>query len=141
MTGKSHSRKQEIAMSGQMTSGSRISDLIHVLSDPIEYVSGVISNFVSYGYDRETSAIRIGVTGVGVFPNYKIEEPSVPVTVAVLSHQFKMTPAHTFSGRNHREMMELDDHERHDENWSTNTMSFAELEELLSNLSQSKSKH
>jgi hypothetical protein len=92
---------------------------------------------------RETSAIRIGVKGAGVFPNYKIEEPSVPVTVAVRSREFEMTttPARTFSGRNHREMTELDDHERHEENSSANTMSFAELEELLSHLSQSKSKH
>ncbi len=130
-------------MPDQITSSSRISDLIHVLSDPIEYAGEVVRNFALYGYDRETSAIRIGVTGTGIFPNYKIEEPSVPVTVSVLSHQFGMTatPAHTFSGRNHREMTELDDHEWHDENWSTDTMSFAELKALLSNLSQSKLKH
>lgn len=126
-------------MSGEITSGSRISDLIHVLSDPIEYMGGVVSNFALYGYDRETSAIRIGVTGMGAFPNYKLEEPSIPVTVTLLSRQFEMTatPAHTFSGRNHRKMTELDDQERHDENWSTDTMSFAELEALLCNLSQS----
>ena len=123
-------------MSGQIASGSRIDDLIHILSDPIEYVGGVISNCVYYGFDCENSAIRIGITGTGLFPNYKIEEPSIPVTVTVLSRQFEMTttPAHTFSGRNHREMAELDDHERHDENWSTDTMSFAELRALLSNI-------
>jgi len=119
-------------MSSQITSGSRISDIFHVLSDAVEYVRGVVSNFVSYGYDCETSAVRIGVTGAGVFPNYKIEEPSVPGQFEMI-----MTPARTFSGRNHREMTELDDHERHDENWSTNTMSFAELKALLSNLWQS----
>ena len=52
-----------------------------------------------------------------------------------------MTRTHTFSGRNHREMMELDDHERHGENWSTDAMSFAELKALLSSLSQSESQH
>jgi hypothetical protein len=132
MTGRSPQRKQEVAMSSQITSGSRISDIFHVLSDAVEYVRGVVSNFVSYGYDCETSAVRIGVTGAGVFPNYKIEEPSVPGQFEMI-----MTPARTFSGRNHREMTELDDHERHDENWSTNTMSFAELKALLSNLWQS----
>jgi len=132
MTGRSPQRKQVVAMSSQITSGSRISDIFHVLSDAVEYVRGVVSNFVSYGYDCETSAVRIGVTGAGVFPNYKIEEPSVPGQFEMI-----MTPARTFSGRNHREMTELDDHERHDENWSTNTMSFAELKALLSNLWQS----
>ena len=72
-------------MSGEITSGSRISDLIHVLSDPIEYMGGVVSNFALYGYDRETSAIWIGVTGMGAFSNYKLEEPSIPVTVILLS--------------------------------------------------------
>src|SRR5712692_1951203 len=116
-------------MSGQIALDSRISDLVHVLSAPLEYVSGVVSNFVLYGYDRETSAIRIGVTGEGIFPNYKIEEPSVSVTITVRSCQIEMTktPARTFSGRNNREMAELDDHERHDKNWSTKTMSFDEL--------------
>jgi hypothetical protein len=130
-------------MSGQIRSGFRIGDLVHVLADPTGYVSGVFSNFVFYGCDPETSAIRIGVTGAGIFPNYKIEEPGVPVTITIHSCQFEMTetPARTFSGRNHREMTELDDHERHGENWSTDTMSFAELEALLSNLLQHKIKH
>ena len=130
-------------MSGQIMPGSRISDLVHVLSDPIEYMSGVLSNFVFFGYDRETSAVRVGRTGAGVFPNYKIEEPSVPVTITVGSRQFKMTmtPARTFSGRNHTEMTELDALERHDENWSTHTMTFADLKALLSKLSESRTKH
>jgi hypothetical protein len=130
-------------MFAQIATGSRISDVIRVLSDPVEYVSRVMGNFVFYGYDPETSAIRIGVTGMGIFPNYKIEEPSVPITVKVRSHLFVMTatPARIFNGRSHRGMTELDDHERHDENWSTATVSFAELKALLSNLSQSESLH
>ena len=103
-------------------------------------MSGVVSNFVFHGYDRETSAIRLGVTGGGIFPNYKIEQPRVPMTITVNSSKFEMTmtPARTFSGRNHREMTELDNRERHDDNWSTATMSFAELKTLLSNISQSE---
>lgn len=113
------------------------------MSDPVKYVGGVVRNFALYGYDRETSAIRIGVSGAGIFPNYKIEKPTVAVTITVVSRQFRMTmtPAHTFSGRNHREMTELNDQERHDENWSTNTMTIAELEALLSNLWQIDRRH
>src|SRR5262245_12879910 len=123
-------------MSGQIMPTSRVSDLIPILSDPTEYVIGILGNFLSYGYDPETSSVRIGVTGAGVCPNYKIEEPSFSHIVAVGSLRclFTATPAHTFSGRNHREMTELDDQGRHDENWSTATMSFAELKALLSNL-------
>ena len=108
-------------MSGRIAPSSRISDLIHVLSDPNEYVSGVLGNFVSHGYNPETSAIRIGVKGTGVAPNYKIEEPSFLITLNIGSQPFEVpiTPAHTFSGRNHREMKELDDLERHDAAWSS----------------------
>ena len=130
-------------MSGQITSACRISDLIHVLSDPIEYVNGVTGNFTLYGYDPETSAIRIGVKGSGIAPNYKIEAPSIPFRLKIGTQEFAMTktPHHTFNGRNHTEMTELDDLERRDENWSTDTMSFAELKALLSKLWQSKNKH
>jgi hypothetical protein len=130
-------------MSRQILPTSRVSDLIPVLSDPIEYVRGILGNFVSYGCDPETSAVRVGVTGAGVCPNYKIEEPSFSHTVTVLSlHSLcTATPAHTFCGRNHREMTELDGQWRRDNNWSTATMSFAELKALLSNLSQSTSIH
>jgi len=91
-------------MPGHITSSSRASDLIHVLSDPIQYVRGIVTNFAFYGYDRETSAIRLGMTGAGILPNYKIQKPSRPVTITVGSLRFKMTatPGQTFSGRNHR---------------------------------------
>ena len=130
-------------MHEQMTSNSRITDLVHLLLDPIAYASGVIGNFVSYGFDPETSRVRIGLKGKGVAPNYKIEEPSftAPFAVHPLSFEMTVTPARTFNGRNHREMMELDDQERHDENWSTDLMSFAELKALLSNLSRNASQH
>jgi hypothetical protein len=82
-------------------------------------------------------------SGSRIAPNYKIEAPSIPRTLKIGTQEFAMTktPAQTFNGRNHREMTELDDLERQDENWSTDTMIFAELKALLSNLWQSKSKH
>jgi len=119
----------------------RSSDLIHVLSDPTGYVRGVLGNFVFYRFNLETSAVRIGVKGTGVAPNYKIEEPIVPAKFTVGSHSFEITTTErTFSGRDHREMKELDDRER-GESWSIASMSFAEMKTLLSNLSQSESEH
>ena len=104
------------------TTSSRISDLIHVW--PTHRIRRAVVRISL----RSVIGVHLRTDrryGRGIFPNYKIEEPSVPVTVSVLSHQFGMTatPAHTFSGRNHREMTELDDHEWHDENWSTDTLS------------------
>lgn len=130
-------------MLSQIKPDSRIGDVIPFLSDPIEYVTGIISNFVSYGYDCDSSEIRIGVSGAGVYPNYKIEKPSrrVTLTIARLQLEMTITPARTFSGRNHREMTELDDCERHGNHWSTARMNFAQLRALLSDLSQSATRH
>src|SRR5215471_13373931 len=85
-------------MSGQIMPTSWVSDLIPILSDPTEYVSGILGNFLSYGYDPETSAVRIGVTGAGVCPNYKIEEPSFSHIVAVNCLK-RSLEAQAFSGR------------------------------------------
>ncbi len=135
-------------MSGQIEPHSRIGDVAHRLSDPIDYVRGIIGNFVSYEYDPETSAIRIGISGDGKVPNYKIEKPCGSAKLnmqlpngRVLSFEFHPTPAHTFCGRNHREMSELDDCPWHPENWSANTMTFAELKALLASLAQSGKVH
>jgi hypothetical protein len=135
-------------MSGQIASDSKIIDIVHILPDPIEYLTGVVGNFVSHGYNPETSAVRIGIKGYGSFPNYKIEEPSGSFTINVplanghiFTHEMRHTPHRTFSGRNHREMRELEDRERHDENWSADTSNFSELKALLGSLWQSGGSH
>ncbi len=106
-------------------------------------MTGVVSNFVTYGYDAETSTVRFGTTGSGVAPNYKIEESGHPATFNVKGHAVTMTvtPGRTFSGRNHREMSELDNLERHDCHWSRSKLTFDELKTLLSHLSQTKAFH
>ena len=71
-------------------------------------------------------------------PNYKIERPSAPITIERQNPRFKfkftVTPANTFSGRDHREMAELDDRERHDDHWSSETSTLPELQVLLTRL-------
>ncbi|MCA1379432.1 hypothetical protein I6F34_01180 [Bradyrhizobium sp. BRP05] len=116
---------------------------IHLLDDPVGYVTGIIENFVDYRYDPESSKVRLGRTGTGKAPNYKIEKPSYrhALTVGDLTFEMTATPANTFSGRTHREMVELDDCPWHDKNWSTDTFTFVELKFLLSRLSQNTNIH
>jgi hypothetical protein len=135
-------------MVGIIEQHSRVGDIVHRLSDPIDYLTGIIGNFVFHRYDPESSAIRIGISGGGVAPNYKIEKPcrlvkiNVPTSDGrILALELHSTPAHTFSGRNHREMKELDDSPWHPENWSANTMTFAELKALLGSLARNGAMH
>jgi hypothetical protein len=114
----------------------RVSDLVHVLSDPVAYIRGILRNFDQSQHDPADSVIRVGTTGAGFQPNYKIERPSAPATFNVGHRQFTMTvtPADTFSGRDHREMMELGDHPWHSKHWSSAMSTLAELQALLTGL-------
>jgi hypothetical protein len=109
----------------------------------VDWLKGILGNFVFHGFDSETSSIRIGITGSGIAPNYKIEHPSRPFVFQIGTQKFKLTgtPARTFNGRSHEEMTELDDLERHDEHWSLATIKFIETRALLARISQSKSTH
>ncbi|WLA39754.1 hypothetical protein QNJ95_44180 [Bradyrhizobium elkanii] len=51
-----------------------LSDVLHTLSDPEEYVRGIVGSFVAHEFNRDEAVIRIGVSGSGIIPNYYIEE-------------------------------------------------------------------
>ncbi|MGQ0444279.1 MAG: hypothetical protein ACT4O2_03895 [Beijerinckiaceae bacterium] len=111
-------------------------DFFHNLANPVGWLTGVISNFVAHGFDPETCTIRRGITGKGVFPNYKIEQPSHQFTPCIplstggsLVRELTCTPGRTFNGRHHGEMTELDDLERRDQHWSA-AMTFNDLKKL-----------
>ncbi len=60
---------------------ARVSDLVHVLSDPVAYMRGILRNFDQGHHDPADSVIQLGTMGGGSCPNYKIERPSAPVTI------------------------------------------------------------
>ena len=68
-------------MADRIPPDSKVSDIVHTLSDPVEYVRQIIGNFVGDQYNRGTDVVRIGVAGIGVAPHYKIESP---VTIDIL---------------------------------------------------------
>jgi hypothetical protein len=62
--------------------------------------------------------VRIGVSGTGVAPNYKIEYPTDQPDLVLISLTLRAQPADTYNGRSHRELRHLDDLMR-GEQWST----------------------
>lgn len=117
---------------------STVVDLLPRLADPADWLAGLLGNFVSHGYDPEASVIRHGLTGDGIVPNYIIQEPgrSVILQIGLMQVQLTQYPHRTFSGRNHRELIELDDLEWRDDHWSAETITFAETKALLARLSK-----
>ena len=112
-------------------------DFIRSLADPLGWLTGVINNFIVHGFDQETCTIRRGITGTGIAPNYKIEEPSRLVTIYVGTVAWHDTAilGITFNGRHHWEMTWLDDRARQDEHWSA-PMTFHDIKKQLSQISK-----
>jgi hypothetical protein len=89
-----------------------------LLSDPDAYVSRAFGVMHRISKDHGDIQMRLGVTGTGQFPNYRIEEASTG------------NPIVPIDGVTHQEWP---DHEKFDGvgTWSTATMSKSEVETLL----------
>jgi hypothetical protein len=114
-----------------MEPDSLISDIVHTLADPVEYVRGILGSFVEYQFDKATSLVRIGTSGQGIVPNYSIETPgerNSPV----------FSKRHVFNGRGHKEILE---DEFMGESWSSRGMKFSEVQSLLGQLRESRKRH
>jgi hypothetical protein len=83
-----------------------IADITLLLADAEEYVRRIMENMMSGPYARDDAVVRIGVSGTGVAPNYKIEYPAGQPEMAALGLTIT---ADTYSGRGHKELRHLDD--------------------------------
>jgi hypothetical protein len=104
-----------------------------------EFIRSVLRNMYaaeSDGLARKNIRARIGITGKGVAPNYRVESTELmtidPVTICGIVFNFHNTGLYkTFRGTTHEEMAHLDDFESHDENWSSQAMTFSDVETFL----------
>ncbi len=93
---------------------STIASVAHLLEKPEDYVPAVFGKINSSQRSDPPAAVRIGVTGDGKFPNYRIEHPT--------------GLDGPFSGVTHNEITPLSER---DDGWSQATMSFEEVRSLL----------
>jgi hypothetical protein len=76
-----------------MEQNSRISDVLHTLADPVEYVRGTVGSFVEYQFDGARSIVRIGTSGRGIVPNYSIETRTNTILMSSLNGMCSMAEA------------------------------------------------
>jgi hypothetical protein len=119
-----------------MEPDSRISDVIHTLADPVEYVRGIVGSFVEYQFDKATSIVRIGTSGRGIVPNYSIETPCEPDPNAHI--KVWVSKRHVFNGRNHKEIL---DDSFAGESWSSRGMNFFEVQSVLGQLRENRKRN
>ena len=92
-------------------------DLLSGLSDKDAFVSGVFGVAHRAAKERGEINVRMGVTGTGKFPNYRVEDAAG-------------LPMYAINGANHERWPEGEEFSA-PENWSTETMTNEEVKDLL----------
>jgi hypothetical protein len=115
-----------------MRSDARIQDILHTLSNPEDFVCGILGNFIHEGFNRDEAVVRMGISGTGVAPHYCIEHgskasalPSLGLEINGYGHRA------VFHGRSHNPI--LDDQFK-GLSWSSAAMTFAEVQAILGSL-------
>ena len=117
-----------------------IADIVDKLREPEEYVRRALGNFHDVLMQEPTAKIKIGVTGNGAYPNYKIDRLTPPpdddpVRKALFPDGI-MRSERVFNGRTHRLLVDPEKVRR--ENWSLRSMTFNELQTLLGQIRKVK---
>jgi hypothetical protein len=110
---------------------STIADVARTLDDAQDYVRRALGNLYAEVSKQPQSVITIGVTGKGVFPNYKIDVPHDDFGDMGVTQ-----PARVFNGRTHRVLVDPD--KVRGESWSRKSMNLEELKALLGELRKPK---
>jgi hypothetical protein len=114
-----------------MRSDARIQDIRHTLSDPEDFVRGILENFINEGFNRDEAVVRIGISGTGAAPHYCIEHGSKTVALLPGLSPEGYRQRAVFHGRSHNPI--LDDQSK-GISWSSAAMTFAEVQDILGSL-------
>jgi hypothetical protein len=108
-----------------MRSDARIQDVLHTLSNPEDFVRGILGNFINGGFNRDEAVVRIGISGTGTAPHYCIEQGSETVAVPGLNQEATgYRRRAVFHGRSHNRIL---DDQFPGISWSSGAMTFAEV--------------
>lgn len=121
---------------------SSLSDAMPTLADKEEYLRRMLDNMYKYKKEHGSAAVRIGVTGTGRAPNYRIEpddygkkldeqleEIDYLKWLNVERHKYYTA----FNGLSHRRM-NLRIHDFRDLNWTIKAMELKDVAKLLGEL-------
>ncbi|SHH21039.1 hypothetical protein [Bradyrhizobium erythrophlei] len=106
-------------------------DLTAPVNKRVEYLRRVVQNLESYGPHREIISVRMGVAGRGISPHYKFE---TPVEYSITNVGIKAAFPEAFivyHGASHEQMTAFDLRDIRDEHWSSKTMSYQDVRNIL----------
>jgi hypothetical protein len=130
-----------------------IADLLGTLARPEDYVRGVLENLYAClsqgsGSQKGDLFVRIGVTGHGIVPHYRIDYfDELDLSSKGLGNTSVCVTFGAFDGRTHKKIAVLEEASIQrdesillDQNWSTRSMTFKEIENLLGQIRDIKKK-
>ena len=116
----------------KLPEAATVKDILSSLQDSEEYVRGVLGNMISFKRTHAEPVVRIGTTGRGIVPHYRIEPAGSTGSPGDRFQEF-IDHMVAFSGRNHRAMA-WDALDVRDEHWSTGAMTYDEIIGLIGEL-------
>lgn len=114
----------------QMPKDATIESILSRLIKAVPYIEGVFQHMHECKRENQSARVRIGVLGEAKFPHYRVEYdiPDQPYPYPVYR---------AFHGRSHKFL--VDEDVLHDENWSSETMGYTEVQALLGQVRNFKS--
>jgi hypothetical protein len=110
-----------------------IADVVELLSRPEDYVRGVLGNMFDYRKEHGTAVVRIGTTGTGKAPHYRVQIEIGDLTDFMLGEGVEADYFTAFHGRNHAKL-DWGSTELRGEHWSTNGMTVEAVQELIAGI-------
>lgn len=125
-----------------LAQNATIADVRHKLAQPERYVRLVLSNIMAAEKEYGPVVVRIGVTGTGQFPHYRIDRREVRQILD--SELMAYVALQAFNGRNHLPLAMVPEGEEgdilRDEHWSTGDMTREQVMTLLGEIRQKGSR-
>lgn len=86
---------------------SRISDVLHIVYDPEEYVRGILDNFYRWEFSKDKAVVRIGVSGNGHAAHHCIEQGTSTMPLPDLGVEIEgFETRGVYHGRSHTPTLE-----------------------------------
>jgi hypothetical protein len=116
-------------VSNDLPPDATIPGILDQLIDRVSYVRGVLGNMGPYRLREGSAVVRIGITGEGKAPNYRLEcQPGEDGARDTAKDQ-------AFNGSGHKVFR--DDSVLREEHWSKQASSFEDIQGLMGRLNRS----
>ncbi len=107
-----------------------LEEVVETLRNPQEFVRRVLANlYECKKKDTGEVFVRIGITGHGIIPHYRIEAAHFPEVDGPFPHVLNV-----YNGANHKIMSDVSPDAVRDEHWSIKKMDIESVAKLLGSL-------